>query len=104
MSPIAEALLSVKKRSKLPWTELAARIEVDPLTLVDQVNERRDTTIPTLKKFAAYFGWTAVDVGMMALYEPRAVREKRLKKEGKKNESSSKQGPGAPPGDDLPQR
>ncbi len=81
-SPLVESLTSFKERRRIPWLELANNIGVDERLLRAYVREHRDATLPTLKRMAAYFGWTAVDVGIVAMYVPRGVREK----EGKKRE------------------
>lgn len=74
-----------KESRQISWQSLADELELDHRTLQAMVEEKRDITIPTMKKLARHFGWTAGDVGAMVRYMPRGVREKkRLKQEGKK--------------------
>ncbi len=93
-SPLAVALLLFKESQQLEWKQMQEELQIGKETLQAAIYEKRDITIPTMKKLAAYFQWTAGDVGRMVRYEPRGVREKRLKKEGKRREPK-KDEPGA---------
>jgi len=95
-SPMAKTIVDYQSRRGITWEDLALEIEVDADILRALVYEKWDITLTTLHRIARYFEWDAVDVGIVAMYVPKGVKEK----EGRKNESKTK-GPGAaePSGD-----
>jgi DNA-binding Xre family transcriptional regulator len=101
-SPLVRVLSEQRNFLQISWRKLAQEIGVDEFTLQRLRSEKTETTLMTLRKIAEFFHLEPDDVGQIALYEPRCVREKRLRKEGKKNEPAKKGSSAAEPSGDGP--
>ena len=77
--PIAKAIWDAKRHLDVSWDDLAKEIGLDDITLTRLGAGVQEVSVPVVQTLARYFRWTLDEVGQAVLYEPKKVKERRIR-------------------------